>query len=52
MSFMQNKQTTLFTILKNSAVILICGSTLVACTNPSTPAGFEGYVYEQLRLLG
>lgn len=32
--------------------LLIIGSYLTACTNPNTPAGSEGYVYENPRYFG
>ena len=34
-----------------AAAVIALGSNL-ACSNPSTPAGHEGYVYEDPRLLG
>lgn len=52
MSLIQRKQITAFNFIKWSVVITIFIGTLTACTNPSSPAGFEGYVYEQPRLLG
>ena len=38
------------TLLAAAAAIVLGSST--ACTNPSTPAGHEGYVYEDPRLVG
>ncbi|MCP4006535.1 MAG: hypothetical protein GY725_20345 [bacterium] len=37
-----------------SSVLVLCAlsSILAACSNPSTPAGYEGYVFEQPRFFG
>ena len=33
-------------------LLLLIGVYLPGCTNPNTPAGFEGYVYENPRFFG
>ncbi len=38
--------------MKRMFFALLLASSVTACTNPSTPAGHEGYVYEQPRMFG
>ncbi|MFL3651322.1 MAG: hypothetical protein ACI6PR_08910 [Pseudoalteromonas sp.] len=39
-------------LVKGAIVAGVVGFGLTACTNPSTPAGEEGYVYEKPRVFG
>lgn len=39
-------------LVKGAFVVGVIGFGLTACTNPSTPAGEEGYVYEKPRVFG
>ena len=42
-------------MIKNCSAVVLCSLlllTLSGCTNPNTPAGHEGYVYENPRLFG
>ena len=38
--------------MNNARWMLTAALALVACTNPYTPAGHEGYVFERPRVLG
>lgn len=38
--------------MKKIIFALLTSTTVVACSNPSTPAGYEGYVYENPRMFG
>ena len=39
-------------LVKGAILAGVVGFGLTACTNPSTPAGEEGYVYEKPRIFG
>jgi len=39
-------------LIKGAFVVGVIGFGLTACTNPSTPAGEEGYGYEKPRVFG
>ena len=45
-------QTLFNNLFKGVLVIAVVGFSLTACTNPSTPAGEEGYVFEKPRVFG
>ena len=45
-------QTLFNNVFKGILVIGVVGFSLTACTNPSTPAGEEGYVFEKPRVFG
>ncbi|WP_394388351.1 SPFH domain-containing protein [Shewanella woodyi] len=50
---MFNKPSSLkHTLIKTASVSIIFGIALSGCTNPNTPAGQEGYVFEKPRIFG